>query len=51
MKDRRKTSLSRGENISSLEVEEALYQHPNIMEAAAVARPDDGVKHPVHSSH
>jgi fatty-acyl-CoA synthase len=24
-----------------LEVEEALYKHPNIMEAAVVARPDD----------
>ncbi|MBM3573151.1 MAG: acyl-CoA synthetase, partial [Alphaproteobacteria bacterium] len=31
---------SGGENISSLEVEEALYKHPAIMEAAVVARPD-----------
>ncbi|MCB1958789.1 MAG: acyl-CoA synthetase, partial [Rhodocyclaceae bacterium] len=27
-------------NISSLEVEEALYRHPQVMEAAVVARPD-----------
>lgn len=32
--------ISGGENISSLEVEEVLYQHPAIMEAAVVARPD-----------
>ena len=42
LKDRSKDIIiSGGENISSLEVEEALYQHPNIMEAAVVARPDD----------
>ena len=42
VKDRSKDIIiSGGENISSLEVEEALYQHPNIMEAAVVARPDD----------
>jgi fatty-acyl-CoA synthase len=29
-----------GDNISSLEVEDALYRHPQIMEAAVVAKPD-----------
>jgi fatty-acyl-CoA synthase len=33
--------ISGGENISSLEVEEVLYRHPAVMEAAVVARPDD----------
>jgi fatty-acyl-CoA synthase len=33
--------ISGGENISSLEVEEALYRHPAVMEAAVVARPDE----------
>ena len=32
--------ISGGENISSLEVEEVLYKHPSVMEAAVVARPD-----------
>jgi fatty-acyl-CoA synthase len=32
--------ISGGENISSLEVEEALYRHPAVLAAAAVARPD-----------
>ncbi len=42
IKDRSKDIIiSGGENISSLEVEELLYQHPEIMEAAVVARPDD----------
>jgi fatty-acyl-CoA synthase len=41
IKDRAKDIIiSGGENISSLEVEEALYRHPQIMEAAVVARPD-----------
>ena len=41
VKDRSKDIIiSGGENISSLEVEEALYRHPEIMEAAVVARPD-----------
>ena len=31
---------SGGENVSTLEVEEVLYAHPGIMEAAVVARPD-----------
>ncbi len=41
IKDRAKDIIiSGGENISSLEVEEALYRHPHIMEAAVVARSD-----------
>jgi fatty-acyl-CoA synthase len=41
VKDRAKDIIiSGGENISSLEVEEALYRHPQVMEAAVVARPD-----------
>jgi fatty-acyl-CoA synthase len=41
VKDRAKDIIiSGGENISSLEIEEALYRHPQIMEAAVVARPD-----------
>ena len=41
IKDRAKDIIiSGGENISSLEVEEALYKHPAVMEAAVVARPD-----------
>ena len=42
VKDRSKDIIiSGGENISSLEVEEVLYRHPEIMEAAVVARPDE----------
>ncbi|MET0204402.1 MAG: acyl-CoA synthetase [Casimicrobiaceae bacterium] len=42
IKDRSKDIIiSGGENISSLEVEECLYRHPQVMEAAVVARPDD----------
>ncbi len=42
IKDRAKDIIiSGGENISSLEVEEVLYKHPAIMEAAVVARPDE----------
>jgi fatty-acyl-CoA synthase len=41
VKDRAKDIvISGGENISSLEVEEALYRHPAVMEAAVVAAPD-----------
>jgi fatty-acyl-CoA synthase len=42
VKDRSKDIIiSGGENISSIEVEEVLYRHPQIMEAAVVARPDE----------
>ena len=41
IKDRSKDIIiSGGENISSLEVEEALYRHPEVMEAAVVAKTD-----------
>jgi fatty-acyl-CoA synthase len=41
IKDRSKDIIiSGGENISSLEVEEVLYRHPAVMEAAVVAKPD-----------
>jgi len=33
--------ISGGENISSVEVENVLYAHPAVMEAAVVARPDE----------
>ncbi len=42
VKDRSKDIIiSGGENISSLEVEDVLFRHPKIMEAAVVARPDE----------
>ena len=42
VKDRSKDIIiSGGENISTLEVEEVLYKHPDIMEAAVVAKPDE----------
>jgi len=42
VKDRSKDIIiSGGENISSIEVEEVLYRHPQIMEAAVVAKPDE----------
>src|SRR5438093_8536373 len=41
IKDRSKdVIISGGENISSLEVEEVLYRHPAVMEAAVVAKAD-----------
>jgi len=41
LKDRSKDIIiSGGENISSIEVEDALYRHPAVVEAAVVARPD-----------
>src|SRR5271169_6190573 len=41
IKDRSKDIIiSGGENISSIEIEEVLYRHPQIFEAAVVAKPD-----------
>jgi fatty-acyl-CoA synthase len=41
IKDRSKDIIiSGGENISSIEVEDALYRHPAVMACAVVARPD-----------
>ena len=41
IKDRSKdVIISGGENISSVEVEEVLYRHPDILVAAVVAKPD-----------
>ena len=41
IKDRSKDIIiSGGENISSIEVEDALYRHPAVMAAAVVAQPD-----------
>ena len=42
IKDRSKDIIiSGGENISSVEVEEALYRHPDVLAAAVVAQPDE----------
>jgi fatty-acyl-CoA synthase len=42
LKDRSKDIIiSGGENISSIEVEDALYKHPKVMTAAVVAKPDE----------
>ncbi|HEY8268619.1 MAG TPA: acyl-CoA synthetase [Xanthobacteraceae bacterium] len=42
LKDRSKDIIiSGGENISSIEVEDALYKHPSVQAAAVVAKPDD----------
>lgn len=42
IKDRSKDIIiSGGENIATLEVESVLYQHPDILEAAVVAKPDE----------
>ena len=52
IKDRSKDIIiSGGENISSLEVEEALTQHPAVMAAGrrGPARPDSGAKRPARS--
>ena len=42
LKDRSKDIIiSGGENISTIEVEETLYKHPAVLEAAVVGKPDD----------
>ncbi len=42
LKDRSKDIIiSGGENISSIEVEDALYKHPSVAVVAVVARPDE----------
>lgn len=42
IKDRSKdVIISGGENISSIEIEDVLYRHPSIQEAAVVAKQDD----------
>jgi len=42
LKDRSKDIIiSGGENISSIEVEDALYKHPAVVAAAVVAKPDE----------
>jgi fatty-acyl-CoA synthase len=42
LKDRSKdVIISGGENISTIEIEETLYTHPSILEAAVVGKPDD----------
>jgi fatty-acyl-CoA synthase len=42
LKDRSKDIIiSGGENISSIEVEDALYKHPAVAVAAVVAKPDE----------
>ncbi len=41
IKDRSKdVIISGGENISTIEVEDVLYSHPSVLEAAVVAKPD-----------
>jgi len=42
VKDRAKDIIiTGGENVSTLEVEEQLYRHPKVLEAAVVAKPDE----------
>ena len=42
LKDRSKDIIiSGGENISSIEIEGVLYQHPDVLEAAVIAKPDE----------
>lgn len=42
IKDRLKDIIiSGGENISTIELEDVLYRHPAVLEAAVVARPDE----------
>jgi fatty-acyl-CoA synthase len=51
LKDRSKDIIiSGGENISSIEVEDALYKHPAVQAAAVVAKPDEnGARRPAPS--
>ena len=42
IKDRSKDIIiSGGENISTIEIEDVLYGHPDVLEAAVVAKPDE----------
>ena len=42
IKDRSKDIIiTGGENVSSIEIENTLYKHPDVLEAAVVARPDE----------
>ncbi|MDQ3811966.1 MAG: long-chain-fatty-acid--CoA ligase [Chloroflexota bacterium] len=42
LRDRKKDIIiSGGENISTIEVEQALYRHPSVLEVAVIAIPDD----------
>jgi fatty-acyl-CoA synthase len=42
IKDRSKDIIiSGGENISSIEIEKTLYRHPDVLEAAVAAKPDE----------
>jgi fatty-acyl-CoA synthase len=42
IKDRKKDIIiSGGENIASVEIEDVLYQHPAVLEAAVIAAPDE----------
>jgi fatty-acyl-CoA synthase len=42
IKDRSKDIIiSGGENISTIEIEDVLYSHPSVLEAAVVAKPDE----------
>jgi fatty-acyl-CoA synthase len=52
IKDRSKDIIiSGGENISSIEVEDVLYRHPDVLAAAVVAKPDpSGARRPAPSS-
>jgi fatty-acyl-CoA synthase len=41
LRDRKKDIISGGENISTIEVEQAVAKHPAVLEVAVVAAPDD----------
>jgi fatty-acyl-CoA synthase len=42
LRDRQKDIIiSGGENISTIEIEQALYQHPSVLEVAVIAIPDE----------